>query len=697
VKDDSSGANGGNVTLLAVQAYSGGTFIEAGTLTLGVADAVASSAGVDLGRVGGPSGTGAAPAGGAATAILALGANNTIQGLMSEAGNNTAVLLGANTLTINTAANNMFSFGGAISGTGSLVKDGAGIEILTGASSYTGTTTVNAGLLGVNGSIASSSLTTVNSGAILGGTGVVGNTLINGGTLAPGDAIGTLTVQGNLVFTAAASYLVETSSTAVSLTHVTGTAALAGTVLVVPQGSYNFGNAAPILLADGGRTGQFASVSSSNPLVTTSLSYTANQALLTLSPDLVPFAGATVNTQNVAAALQSGLSKGDAGAFAALFNLPVAALPGALAQLSGETATGSQQTTIDAMTQFMGVMTDPFLDGRGTSSTAFGAASFAEEGDAANAYASGGRPRSGSERDAQAMITKAPPRDLPFDPRWNVWAAAFGGSQSTEGNAGLGSNSTTSSLAGVAVGADYRFSPQTIAGFALAGGGTSFSVANAGTGRSDLFQAGAFVRHTEGAAYISAALAYGWQDITTNRTVTVSGVDQLSAGFNANAFSGRLEGGYRFVSPWIGGIGLTPYVAGQFTTIDLPGYAEQSGLGGNAFALNYAAKTVTDPRSELGFRTDRSWEQLNGVLTLRGGLAWAHDFNSDRSVMATFQTLPGASFVVNGAAQSHDAALTTASAGLKWSNGFSVSATFDGEFSDVTRSYAGKAVARYQW
>jgi len=66
--------------------------------------------------------------------------------------------------------------------------------------------------------------------------------------------------------------------------------------------------------------------------------------------------------------------------------------------------------------------------------------------------------------------------------------------------------------------------------FALAGGGTNFTIANAlGTGRSDLFQAGAFVRHTVGPAYISAALAYGWQDITTDRTVTIAGVDQLRA------------------------------------------------------------------------------------------------------------------------------------------------------------------------
>src|SRR6202158_6597440 len=94
--------------------------------------------------------------------------------------------------------------------------------------------------------------------------------------------------------------------------------------------------------------------------------------------------------------------------------------------------------------------------------------------------------------------------------------------------------------------ADHLLSPRTVAGFALAGGGSSFSVANGGTGRSDLFQAGAFVRHAAGSAYVSGALAYGWQDITTNRTVTVAGIDQLRAQFNANAWWGRLGGRSRF-------------------------------------------------------------------------------------------------------------------------------------------------------
>jgi uncharacterized protein with beta-barrel porin domain len=278
-----------------------------------------------------------------------------------------------------------------------------------------------------------------------------------------------------------------------------------------------------------------------------------------------------------------------------------------------------------------------------------------------------------------------------------VWAAGFGGAQTTDGNAIVGSNQATSRIFGTAVGADYLFSPNTLAGFALAGGGTNFSVNGLGGGRSDLFQAGAYVHHTSGPAYITAALAYGWQDVTTDRTVTIAGTDHLRAEFNANAWSGRLEGGYRFVAPWVGGVGLTPYAAGQVTTFQLPAYAEQVISGGPAFALNYAAKDVTDARSEFGLRSDKSFAQQDGVLTLRSRLAWAHDFNPNRAIAATFQALPGASFVVNGAAQAHDSALTSASAEIKWLSGWSAAATFEGEFSQVTRSYAGKGVVRYAW
>lgn len=69
----------------------------------------------------------------------------------------------------------------------------------------------------------------------------------------------------------------------------------------------------------------------------------------------------------------------------------------------------------------------------------------------------------------------------------------------------------------------------------------------------------------------------------------------------------------------------------------------------------------------------------------------------DRSIWAIFQVLPGASFIVSGAAQAADAALTTDSAELKWTNGWSAVATFAGEFSGITHSYAGKSALRYLW
>jgi uncharacterized protein with beta-barrel porin domain len=170
----------------------------------------------------------------------------------------------------------------------------------------------------------------------------------------------------------------------------------------------------------------------------------------------------------------------------------------------------------------------------------------------------------------------------------------------------------------------------------------------------------------------------------------------MSGCSNANAYSGRLEGGYRLVAPWTGGIAITPYAAGQFTTFNLPAYAEQLSSGANTFALSYGARSITDPRSELGLRSDKSFATADGVLTLRGRLAWAHDFNPDRAIAATFQALPGASFAVSGAAQARDSALTTA-AEMQWINGWSAAATFEGEFSNVTRSYAGKGVLRHAW
>ena len=61
-------------------------------------------------------------------------------------------------------------------------------------------------------------------------------------------------------------------------------------------------------------------------------------------------------------------------------------------------------------------------------------------------------------------------------------------------------------------------------------------------------------------------------------------------------------------------------------------------------------------------------------------LAWADDDDPSCSIGATFQSLSGASFVVNGAAMATDSALVTLAAEKKWLNGWSAAATVKKSF-----------------
>ena len=194
-----------------------------------------------------------------------------------------------------------------------------------------------------------------------------------------------------------------------------------------------------------------------------------------------------------------------------------------------------------------------------------------------------------------------------------------------------------------------------------------------------------------------AALAYGWQDVTTDRTVTVAGIDRLRAEFNANAFSGRIEGGYRLVTPWIGGIGLTPYAAAQVTSFGLPAYADSAVVGANTFALSYDAKSITAPAANSASAPTNPSRCRCDPHAARPRRLGARLQPRPQRSRATFQTLP-ARALSSTAPRRPDAALVTASAEMKWLNGWSRSPrTFEGEFSKVTRSYAGKGVARYEW
>lgn len=337
------------------------------------------------------------------------------------------------------------------------------------------------------------------------------------------------------------------------------------------------------------------------------------------------------------------------------------------------------QATFLAMTQFTQTLLDPAVDGRD-----IGPAEYDAE---LAAYASLGNDRThgGMGREAYEAIYGKPSLAAPH---WSVWAAGFGGSQVSTGGSGSASRGF-----GTVVGADYSLSPQTRMGFALAGGGTGFAN-NFSSGRADLFQAGAFVRHTVGSAYVATALAYGWQAISNDHTVTPAGSDPLNAVINANAYSGRLEGGYRFATRWLG---ITPYAAAQVTTFRLPSNAAQPAYAAAAFSAAPGGDSFTDSRTELGLRTSTSFALLGSVINLRGRLAWAHDFSAGQSIPAAFQSVPGQRFILGGTALAPNAALTGVALELRDLNGWFATANFDSEVSSQMRSYTGKAVLRYAW
>jgi uncharacterized protein with beta-barrel porin domain len=67
---------------------------------------------------------------------------------------------------------------------------------LTNNGAFSTSATVQSGLLSVNGMLTSPTVT-VNAGATLGGTGTIVGNVVNNGTVAPGNSIGTLNITGN--------------------------------------------------------------------------------------------------------------------------------------------------------------------------------------------------------------------------------------------------------------------------------------------------------------------------------------------------------------------------------------------------------------------------------------------------------------------------------------------------------------------
>jgi uncharacterized protein with beta-barrel porin domain len=562
-----------------------------------------------------------------------------------------------------------FQLGGSGSGNFNLSTIGAG-------SQYQGFTTFNVvgGVWNTTGMFGQAQTWNVNGGT-LAGTGTFQSVNVNsGGTLAPGTpgSPGTfMTINGNLAFASGAFYLVNLNPTTASRVNVAGTVTLNGGVQgFLAPGTYSTKTTYNILdpTSISGKFTGFTAVNA--PGFSGTLTYTPTSVLLTLTANLGGGGGGGVANTINNAINSSGTVLAN---FLTLFGLSGASVSNALSQLDGEVNTGAERAAFQLTDQFLELMLDPFVNGRGYAPGAPGGGAL------------------GFAPDHYAPIFKAPPKPT-FDQRWSVWGSAYGGSNTSNGDPAVGSNNTRTGTFGVAAGADYRISPYTTVGFALAGAGTNWGLANAlGTGRSDALQAGAYGISWFGPAYLAGALSFSNHWFTTNRSALG---DQLTANFVGQGYGARAEGGYRVaVLPTFG---VTPYGAVQFQDFNTPAYSETDQTGGG-FGLNFAAQNSTDVRTELGSRFDAPTLIYGRPLVLYGRIAWAHDFVSNPALSAAFQTLPGGSFTVNGAPIPRDSALTTAGAQLFLSARWTLLAKFDGEFANGSQTYAGSGTLRYSW
>jgi autotransporter-associated beta strand protein len=577
----------------------------------------------------------------------------------SESLRGNIVMAEATVLTFDQATDGIFP--GAISGSGRLIKAGTGRLSLTGTSSVGSETWIRGGTLAINGKLTSDVIIDAG-GTLAGSKNVVGKVVLNGGKIAPGNSIGTITIDGSLDINSGTLEM-AVSPTASDQIIVTG-----------PDGFITFGvhtlqvefepglygaRTYTLLSASQGIRGTIDTATAITPPANfTGRAFTTDKQVLlrltaalgrglTLSDNQAALTGALNATYNATDALPPGL--------AGLYGLTGASLDRTLTQASGEVATGLQTTTAQMTTRFLNLLLNPFMDGQSDLARARPVPGGAE----AAAHASG----------------------------WSVWASGLYGSDSFDGNAAIGSHQLSNTAQSFVMGADYGVSASTIIGVALGVGGSQWSLDDSlGKGDGTALELGVYGITNWGPVYLSGALSFINNWASTDRTVLG---ERLRADIDAQSYGGRIEAGYR----WATGFGgITPYAAGQAQWFNSGEYAENAGA---SYALDYASQSTADQRTELGLRFDNV--AANGATRqwiFNARAAWAHDWFDDPTMTASFRSLPGTSFIVEGAQRSSNLALLSAGAEVQLGRGVSLIARFNSELGNQSTTLSGTGALR---
>ncbi|HUO02133.1 MAG TPA: autotransporter-associated beta strand repeat-containing protein [Rhizomicrobium sp.] len=628
----------GTTTLTAANSYTGATTIDApADIILSGAGGIAASSVTDNGTLDVSAAT--------APQIASLAGSGS-------------VVIGGQTLTVTDGAG---VFSGAISGSGGLAVTG-GTETLSGANSYTGATVINGGNLAVNGAITSSSGVTVNSGGTLSGSGSVPNvTVKDGGAISPGSAgSGTLSVNGTVAFANTSEFVVDMSSAGAGKLSVAGAEALGGTLSVAStDGTYALGQKLTVLTAADGVSGTFAvaPLENTGAVFSQTVSYDADDVYLEvnlakLSP-LLP-AGVTANQSQAIAGIDTAIASGHAlpQAFENLGNVSPSALASDAGQMSGELGSDIPNAANSLFDPFVNAIFDHIGD---TQENGVGA--------------------------------RRPPQ------RGGIWAMAFTGDGIVDGNQDLGSHQFKSDMNGFVGGADFRLSPAMVLGAAFSVGSSTFHLADGfGDGKDKAVQGGiyGFIRYLP-RLYGAFTAAFGENDITTDRTIAVSGTDDLTGKAAAGIYGARYEMGGEF--GW-----LIPYVALQDQLVMAPAYSETASSGSDNFALSYLSHNTNIPGAELGVRQNANIPlDPNWSLDFTDRLAWRDQITGTWNARAAYANVTGSDFSSYGAEPGKSSALVDLGLALQSHSGFGLDVQLHGALAGNSQTYEEFAGLNFAW
>ncbi len=545
-------------------------------------------------------------------------------------------------------------YGGEIAGTGAFAVEGGSLQLTGNSGAFGGTTEVLAATLRIDDVLGGSG--SFGTGSRLAGTGTLGSgmgsvvTLASGATLAPGNSIGTLTVNGDLVMTTGSVYEVEVApgGTDNDLVAVTGTATLAGGVTHIGlTGDYASNARYTILTAGGGISGTFDSVTSDFAFLDPTLGYGANAVTLTLARNDVGFAdvGRTPNQRATA----NGLDDLGAGTepYDSVLTLGAAAARDAYDQLSGEGHASVMTGMVEDSDEIRDAVSDRMQAGLGARNSA---------------------PAGGTMSSKSVAVSESP-----------VWARATGTwrQMASDGNAAR----YASLSGGLLLGADAMVEDVVRLGF-LAGFGqaTTDVAARNFSADSNSYHIGVYAGAEVGGFTVSGGAAYSWHQVDATRRVAFAGfTDTLTADYGAGVVQAFGELSYRIDA---GAAFFEPYVNVAHVRVNRQGFTE----AGGAAALTASPASYSTTYATVGLRAETQFVLGDATGTLHGALGWRQAFG-DRTPDQDVAFAGAGPFSIAGAPIIGGAALIEAGIAIDLSPQASFGLSYDGQISSASQSH----------